>query len=79
MQTNSSPKLDTPKSFYILPLSKTNSTPPKQNKQNSHISFISSHFCHVLTKTAQTKSRLIVNMREKREPREQKKVQLYKK
>ena len=31
-QTNSPPKLDTPKSFYILPLSKTNSTPPKKNK-----------------------------------------------
>ena len=70
-QTNSPPKLDTPKSFCILPLSKTNSTPLKKNKQDSHISFISSPFCHVLTKTTQTKSRLTVNMREKREPRKQ--------
>ena len=31
MQTNSPPKLDTSKSFYILPLSKTISSPPNQN------------------------------------------------
>ena len=79
INSNSPPKLDTSKSFYILPFSKTNSTPPKQNKQDSHISFISPPFCHVLTKTTQTKSRVTVNMREKREPREQKIVQLYKK
>ena len=79
MQTKSPPKLDTSKTFYILPLSKTISTPPKQSKQDSHISTISPIFCHVLTKTTHTKSRVIVNMTEKREPREQKIVQLYKK
>ena len=31
MQTNSPRKLDTPKSFYILPLLKTTLSPPKQN------------------------------------------------
>ena len=36
MQTNSPPKLDTQKD-YFLPLSKKISTPPKQNKQDSHI------------------------------------------
>ena len=41
MQTNSPPKLDTSKKkIYFLPLSKTISTPPKQNKQDSHISSI---------------------------------------
>ena len=34
----------------------TNS-PPKQNKQDSHISSISPPFCHVLTKITQTKSK----------------------
>ena len=57
MQTNSPRKLDTPKSFYILPLLKTTLSPPKQNKQDSHISSISPPFCHVLTKTTQTKSK----------------------
>ena len=37
MQTNSSPKLDILKKFYFLPFSKTISTLPKQNKQDSHI------------------------------------------
>ena len=72
VNSNFPPKLDTSKSFHILPLSKTNLTPPKQNKHDSHISFISPPFCHVLTKTTQTKSRVTVNVREKREPREQK-------
>ena len=58
MQTNSPPKLDTlKKKLYFLPISKKNSTPPKQNKQDSHISSISPHFCLVLTKTTQTKSK----------------------
>ena len=78
--SNSPPKIDTSKS-YILPISKTNSTPSKQNKQDSHISSISPPFCHVLTKTTQTKSRVTINMREKRELKEKKKktVELYKK
>ena len=37
MQTSSPPKLDTPKKKKNLPISKTISTPPKQNKQDSHI------------------------------------------
>ena len=57
INSNSPPKLDTSKSFYILPFSNTHSTPPKQNKQDSHISFISPPFCHVLTKTTQTMSK----------------------
>ena len=36
MQTSSPPKLDTPKKKN-LPISKTISTPLKQNKQDSHI------------------------------------------
>ena len=61
--SNSPPKLDTSKSFNILPLSKTILSPPKQRifknlfKQDSHISSISPPFCHVLTKTTQTKSK----------------------
>ena len=70
INSNSPPKLNTSKN--ILPLSKKLSTPPKQNKQDSHISFISPLFCHILTKTTQTKSRVTVNKREKREPGEHK-------
>ena len=59
MQTNSPPKLDKSKKIYILPLSKTILSFPKQNilKQDSHISSISPPFCLVLTKTTQIKSK----------------------
>ena len=57
MQTNSPPKLDTKKKSYFLLLSKIISTPPKQNKMDSHISSISSPFCHILTKTTQSEGR----------------------
>ena len=57
MQTNSPRKLDTPKSFYILPLSKKISSPHKQNKQDSHILSISPPFYHVLIKTTQLECR----------------------
>ena len=60
MQTNSPPKLDTSKNFifslfqkqFQLPLNKTNKI-----STYSHISSKSPHFCHVLTKTTQTKSK----------------------
>ena len=60
MQTKSPPKLDTSKNFifspfqkqFQLPLNKTNKIPTY-----SHISFKSPPFCHVLTKTTQTKSK----------------------
>ena len=49
--------LNKTKKIYCLPISKTISTPPKQNKQDSQVSFISLHFCHILTKTTQIKSK----------------------
>ena len=63
MQTNSPPKLDTYKKIkkfspfqkqFQLPLNKTNRIPTY-----SHMSSKSSPFCHVLTKTTQTKSKQI--------------------
>ena len=56
MQTNSPPKLDTSTIFIFSPF-KTISTPPKQNKQDSHISSIFASFCYVLTKTTQSEVR----------------------
>ena len=53
--------------------SKTNSTPPKQNKQDSHISFISPLFCHVLTKTTQTKVNRKHTQQKSKENRESRK------
>ena len=60
MQTNSPLKLDSSKKIYFLsllkqfqlPLNKTNRIPTY-----SHISSKSPPFCHVLTKTTQTKSK----------------------
>ena len=64
MQTNSPPKLDTHKKIkkikkfspfqkqFQLPLNKTNNIPTY-----SHMSSKSPPFCHVLTKTTQTKSK----------------------
>ena len=72
MQTNSPPKLDTQKD-YFLPLSKKISTPPKQNKLDSHISSKSPLFCHVLTKTTHSKSKQKHRQQRIRENRESRK------
>ena len=73
MQTSSPPKLDTPKKKKNLPISKTISTPPKQNKQDSHISSRSPPFCHVLTKKIQAKSKQKHTQQKSRANRESRK------
>ena len=57
MQTNFRHKLDTSKIFIFSPFQKQFQLPPKQNKQDSQVSSISPTFCHILTKTTQTKSK----------------------